>query len=54
MRHWAFNKALCYGTFFPPPNRSKVTIIVGDGYGQAQVKCNEGAGPKRGARPRRT
>ena len=45
-------KALCYGTFFPPPNRSQVTAIVGDGHGQVQVKCNEGAGPKkRGGRP---
>ena len=46
-------KALCYGTFFAPPNRSQVTAIVGDGHGQVQVKCNEGAGPKkRGGRPR--
>jgi len=46
-------KALCYGTFFPPSNRSQVTTIVGDGHGQVQVKCNEGAGPKkRGGRPR--
>lgn len=34
-------KALCYGILFPPVNRSQVTVLVGDGHGQVQVKCNQ-------------
>ena len=53
MRHWAFTKPSAIAPSFPHPTVPKSLQSFGDGgHGQVQVKCNEGAGPKkRGGRP---